>query len=89
MAPRSSSPLLSPAQVRRGSTSSSGKQISPSASSYRTVSPGLMTSPKLWQKRSISRLAEEFFWIGGSVVATPKWRLGQFGNSCHDDHECL
>nr|XP_057910740.1 1-phosphatidylinositol 4,5-bisphosphate phosphodiesterase eta-2 [Doryrhamphus excisus] len=37
----------------------------------------IMSSPKLWQKASISRLAEEFFWIGGSVVAQPKWRLGQ------------
>lgn len=39
----------------------------------------IMSSPKLWQKASISRLAEEFFWIGGSVVAQPKWRLGQIG----------
>lgn len=38
-----------------------------------------MSSPKLWHKASISRLAEEFFWIGGSVVAQPKWRLGQIG----------
>lgn len=41
--------------------------------------PSIMSSPKLWQKASISRLAEEFFWIGGSVVAHPKWRLGQIG----------
>uniref|UniRef100_W5KG91 Phosphoinositide phospholipase C n=1 Tax=Astyanax mexicanus TaxID=7994 RepID=W5KG91_ASTMX len=45
-------------------------------------SPALMTSPKLWQKASISRLAEEFFWIGGSIVATPKWRMGQFVERC-------
>lgn len=38
-----------------------------------------MSSPKLWHKASVSRLAEEFFWIGGSVVAQPKWRLGQMG----------
>lgn len=41
----------------------------------------IMSSPKLWQKASISRLAEEFFWIGGSVVAQPKWRLGQMGKT--------
>ncbi|XP_029947375.1 1-phosphatidylinositol 4,5-bisphosphate phosphodiesterase eta-2 [Salarias fasciatus] len=41
-----------------------------------------MTSPKLWQKASVSRLAEEFFWIGGSVVAQPKWRLGQIVERC-------
>uniref|UniRef100_A0A3Q3DNW1 Phosphoinositide phospholipase C n=1 Tax=Hippocampus comes TaxID=109280 RepID=A0A3Q3DNW1_HIPCM len=42
----------------------------------------IMSSPRLWQKASISRLAEEFFWIGGSVVAQPKWRLGQFVERC-------
>ncbi|XP_028301914.1 1-phosphatidylinositol 4,5-bisphosphate phosphodiesterase eta-2 [Gouania willdenowi] len=42
----------------------------------------IMTSPKLWQKASISRLAEEFFWIGGSVVAQPKWRMGQIVERC-------
>lgn len=42
-------------------------------------SPSIMSSPKLWHKASVSRLAEEFFWIGGSVVAQPKWRLGQMG----------
>ncbi|XP_041801425.1 1-phosphatidylinositol 4,5-bisphosphate phosphodiesterase eta-2 [Chelmon rostratus] len=45
-------------------------------------SPSIMSSPKLWQKASISRLAEEFFWIGGSVVAQPKWRLGQIVERC-------
>ncbi|XP_036416050.1 1-phosphatidylinositol 4,5-bisphosphate phosphodiesterase eta-2 [Colossoma macropomum] len=49
---------------------------------HRPPSPALMTSPKLWQKASISRLAEEFFWIGGSIVATPKWRIGQFVERC-------
>ncbi|XP_037346556.2 1-phosphatidylinositol 4,5-bisphosphate phosphodiesterase eta-2 [Pungitius pungitius] len=44
--------------------------------------PSIMSSPKLWQKASISRLAEEFFWIGGSVVAQPKWRLGQIVERC-------
>ncbi|XP_077386423.1 1-phosphatidylinositol 4,5-bisphosphate phosphodiesterase eta-2 [Festucalex cinctus] len=42
----------------------------------------IMSSPRLWHKASISRLAEEFFWIGGSVVAQPKWRLGQFVERC-------
>ncbi|KAJ4927295.1 hypothetical protein JOQ06_015029 [Pogonophryne albipinna] len=44
--------------------------------------PSIMTSSKLWQKASISRLAEEFFWIGGSVVAQPTWRLGQMVERC-------
>ncbi|XP_041946152.1 1-phosphatidylinositol 4,5-bisphosphate phosphodiesterase eta-2 [Alosa sapidissima] len=86
MAPRSSSPLLSPASARRGSNSSSGKRASPSASRspspYKEATPGLMTSPKLWQKVYVSRLAEEFFWIGGSIVATPKWKLGQIVERC-------
>ncbi|XP_061640028.1 1-phosphatidylinositol 4,5-bisphosphate phosphodiesterase eta-2 [Phyllopteryx taeniolatus] len=42
----------------------------------------IMSSPRLWKKASIARLAEEFFWIGGSVVAQPKWRLGQFVERC-------
>lgn len=57
----------------------------------------IMSSPKLWQKASISRLAEEFFWIGGSVVAQPKWRLGQMGKTLTSEihitffflHKCL
>ncbi|XP_031680708.1 1-phosphatidylinositol 4,5-bisphosphate phosphodiesterase eta-2 [Oncorhynchus kisutch] len=53
-----------------------------SRSSSRSPTPSIMTSPKLWQKTSISRLAEEFFWIGGSVVAQPKWRLGQYVERC-------
>lgn len=53
----------------------------PSGSSQlNSPTPSIMSSPKLWQKASVSRLAEEFFWIGGSVVAQPKWRLGQIGN---------
>ncbi|XP_078139568.1 1-phosphatidylinositol 4,5-bisphosphate phosphodiesterase eta-2 [Centroberyx gerrardi] len=60
-------------------SSSQGKQHS---SPLKSPSPSIMTSPKLWQKSSISRLAEEFFWIGGSVVAQPKWRLGQIVERC-------
>ncbi|XP_072522625.1 1-phosphatidylinositol 4,5-bisphosphate phosphodiesterase eta-2 [Salminus brasiliensis] len=59
--------------------------FSPSSQSWsphRSPTPAIMTSPKLWQKASISRLAEEFFWIGGSIVATPKWRMGQFVERC-------
>ncbi|XP_019910879.3 1-phosphatidylinositol 4,5-bisphosphate phosphodiesterase eta-2 [Esox lucius] len=48
----------------------------------RAPSPSLMTSPKMWQKTSISRLAEDFFWIGGSLVAQPKWRMGQYVERC-------
>ncbi|KAI3369966.1 hypothetical protein L3Q82_024771, partial [Scortum barcoo] len=50
--------------------------------SLNSPTPSIMSSPKLWQKASISRLAEEFFWIGGSVVAQPKWRLGQIVERC-------
>ncbi|XP_026162090.1 1-phosphatidylinositol 4,5-bisphosphate phosphodiesterase eta-2 [Mastacembelus armatus] len=59
--------------------SNQGKQAPSTLSS---PAPSIMSSPKLWQKASISRLAEEFFWIGGSVVAQPKWRLGQFVERC-------
>ncbi|XP_043531947.1 1-phosphatidylinositol 4,5-bisphosphate phosphodiesterase eta-2a isoform X2 [Chiloscyllium plagiosum] len=31
---------------------------------------------------SISRLAEDFFWIGGSIVTPATWRLGQFVERC-------
>ncbi|KAA8593328.1 hypothetical protein FQN60_009444 [Etheostoma spectabile] len=55
------------------------KQVS---SSFNSSTQSIMTSPKLWQKASISRLAEEFFWIGGSVVAQPIWRLGQIVERC-------
>lgn len=54
-------------------------QVRQSSSPLNCPSPSIMSSPKLWHKASISRLAEEFFWIGGSVVAQPKWRLGQIG----------
>ncbi|XP_008288306.1 1-phosphatidylinositol 4,5-bisphosphate phosphodiesterase eta-2 [Stegastes partitus] len=50
--------------------------------SFDSPTPSIMSSPKLWQKASVSRLAEEFFWIGGSVVAQPKWRLGQIVERC-------
>uniref|UniRef100_A0A3Q1DA38 Phosphoinositide phospholipase C n=1 Tax=Amphiprion ocellaris TaxID=80972 RepID=A0A3Q1DA38_AMPOC len=50
--------------------------------SFDSPIPSIMSSPKLWHKASISRLAEEFFWIGGSVVAQPKWRLGQIVERC-------
>lgn len=66
------SPLLT-----KGSTHQAKQASSPLNSS----NPSIMSSPKLWQKASISRLAEEFFWIGGSVVAQPKWRLGQIGET--------
>ncbi|XP_034543476.1 1-phosphatidylinositol 4,5-bisphosphate phosphodiesterase eta-2 [Notolabrus celidotus] len=69
--------MFSPSLAK--SSSSQGKQALTPA---RSPSPSIMTSPKLWQKASISRLAEEFFWIGGSVVAQPKWRLGQIVERC-------
>ncbi|XP_028260976.1 1-phosphatidylinositol 4,5-bisphosphate phosphodiesterase eta-2 [Parambassis ranga] len=52
------------------------------SSPLNSPSPSIMSSPKLWQKASVSRLAEEFFWIGGSVVAQPKWRMGQIVERC-------
>lgn len=54
-------------------------QVRQGSSPLNSPSPSIMSSPKLWHKASVSRLAEEFFWIGGSVVAQPKWRLGQMG----------
>uniref|UniRef100_A0A8C4GEV5 Phosphoinositide phospholipase C n=1 Tax=Dicentrarchus labrax TaxID=13489 RepID=A0A8C4GEV5_DICLA len=57
-------------------------QAKKASSPLNSPSPSIMSSPKLWQKASISRLAEEFFWIGGSVVAQPKWRLGQIVERC-------
>ncbi|CAL8338939.1 unnamed protein product [Lota lota] len=62
-------------------SSSQGKQA-PTSSPLSSPTRSIMTSPMLWQKASISRLAEEFFWIGGSVVAQPKWRLGQMVERC-------
>ncbi|CAB1314677.1 unnamed protein product [Coregonus sp. 'balchen'] len=70
------SPSLSSLSPERRASSPFGR------SSSRSPTPSIMTSPKLWQKTSISRLAEEFFWIGGSIVAQPKWRLGQYVERC-------
>lgn len=56
-------------------------QVRHSSSPLNSPCPSIMSSPKLWHKASVSRLAEEFFWIGGSVVAQPKWRLGQMGKT--------
>ncbi|XP_044301355.1 1-phosphatidylinositol 4,5-bisphosphate phosphodiesterase eta-2 [Varanus komodoensis] len=39
-------------------------------------------SPLLRNKFSVARLAEEFFWIGGSIAATPKWKMGQIVEKC-------
>ncbi|KAM3621797.1 uncharacterized protein V6R79_016126 [Siganus canaliculatus] len=57
-------------------------QAKQSTSPLNSPNPSIMSSPRLWQKASISRLAEEFFWIGGSIVAQPKWRLGQIVERC-------
>lgn len=69
-----SSGMFSPSLAKR-----SPHQAKMASSPLNSPTPSIMSSPKLWQKASISRLAEEFFWIGGSVVAQPKWRLGQIG----------
>lgn len=34
---------------------------------------------KEMEAASLSRVVEEFFWIGGSIVAFSKWRLGYMG----------
>lgn len=31
------------------------------------------------QQPSLSRVVEEFFWIGSSIIAFSKWRLGYMG----------
>ncbi|CAK6952578.1 -phosphatidylinositol 4%2C5-bisphosphate phosphodiesterase eta-2 [Scomber scombrus] len=72
-----SSGMFSPS-LARGSSCEAKHALNP----LNSPTPSIMSSPKLWQKASISRLAEEFFWIGGSVVAQPKWRLGQMVERC-------
>ncbi|XP_056292706.1 1-phosphatidylinositol 4,5-bisphosphate phosphodiesterase eta-2 isoform X3 [Pseudoliparis swirei] len=72
-----SSGMFSPS-LAKGSTHQAKQASSP----LNSPTPSIMSSPKLWQKASISRLAEEFFWIGGSVVAQPNWRLGQIVERC-------
>ncbi|KAJ3602508.1 hypothetical protein NHX12_030262 [Muraenolepis orangiensis] len=78
--PGSLSPIVSFTPLSK-KPSSQGKQA-PGSSPLTSPTRSIMTSPKLWQKASICRLAEEFFWIGGSVVAQPKWRLGQIVERC-------
>ncbi|KAK7915913.1 hypothetical protein WMY93_011674 [Mugilogobius chulae] len=68
--------MLSPAMGRANSNDEEKASIANSPTH------SIMSSPKLWHKTSICRLAEEFFWIGGSVVAQPKWRLGQIIERC-------
>ncbi|KFV79553.1 1-phosphatidylinositol 4,5-bisphosphate phosphodiesterase eta-2, partial [Struthio camelus australis] len=31
---------------------------------------------------SVARLAEEFFWVGGSIVASPRWKIGHVVERC-------
>ncbi|KFP38683.1 1-phosphatidylinositol 4,5-bisphosphate phosphodiesterase eta-2, partial [Chlamydotis macqueenii] len=31
---------------------------------------------------SVARLAEEFFWVGGSIVASPRWKIGHIVERC-------
>ncbi|XP_034388118.1 1-phosphatidylinositol 4,5-bisphosphate phosphodiesterase eta-2 [Cyclopterus lumpus] len=78
MAPLSPGLRMFSPSLAKGSTHQTKQASSPLNSS----NPSIMSSPKLWQKASISRLAEEFFWIGGSVVAQPRWRLGQIVERC-------
>lgn len=74
---------LSPGMFSPSLAKASTHQASaPGSSQLNSPTPSIMSSPKLWQKTSVSRLAEEFFWIGGSVVAQPKWRLGQIVERC-------
>ncbi|KAM6927390.1 LOW QUALITY PROTEIN: 1-phosphatidylinositol 4,5-bisphosphate phosphodiesterase eta-2 [Xenentodon cancila] len=69
--------MFSPSLAKR-----SPRRAKPASSPLNSPTPSIMSSPKLWQKASVSRLAEEFFWIGGSVVAQPKWRMGQIVERC-------
>ncbi|NWU61154.1 PLCH2 phosphodiesterase, partial [Pterocles burchelli] len=39
-------------------------------------------SPLLQNKFSVARLAEEFFWVGGSIVASPRWKIGRIVERC-------
>ncbi|NXK68854.1 PLCH2 phosphodiesterase, partial [Sylvietta virens] len=39
-------------------------------------------SPLLQNKFSVARLAEDFFWVGGSIVASPRWKVGHFVERC-------
>ncbi|NXU74250.1 PLCH2 phosphodiesterase, partial [Oreotrochilus melanogaster] len=39
-------------------------------------------SPLLQNKFSVARLAEEFFWVGGSIVAPPRWKIGRVVEKC-------
>ncbi|NXD94334.1 PLCH2 phosphodiesterase, partial [Chaetorhynchus papuensis] len=39
-------------------------------------------SPLLQNKFSVARLAEDFFWVGGSIVASPRWKMGHFVERC-------
>ncbi|NWU91318.1 PLCH2 phosphodiesterase, partial [Upupa epops] len=39
-------------------------------------------SPLLKNKFSVARLAEEFFWVGGSIVASPRWKIGHVVERC-------
>ncbi|AWP02628.1 putative 1-phosphatidylinositol 4-5-bisphosphate phosphodiesterase eta-2-like [Scophthalmus maximus] len=73
---------LSPGMFSPSLSKGSSHQVKQASSPVNSPNASIMSSPKLWQKASISRLAEEFFWIGGSVVAQPKWRLGQIVERC-------
>ncbi|NXW85623.1 PLCH2 phosphodiesterase, partial [Alopecoenas beccarii] len=39
-------------------------------------------TPLLQNKFSVARLAEEFFWVGGSIVASPRWKIGHVVERC-------
>ncbi|NXJ48679.1 PLCH2 phosphodiesterase, partial [Spizaetus tyrannus] len=39
-------------------------------------------TPLLQNKFSVARLAEEFFWVGGSIVASPRWKIGHIVERC-------
>ncbi|NWS37407.1 PLCH2 phosphodiesterase, partial [Probosciger aterrimus] len=39
-------------------------------------------TPLLQNKFSVARLAEEFFWVGGSIVASPRWKMGHIVERC-------
>ncbi|NXH73684.1 PLCH2 phosphodiesterase, partial [Hydrobates tethys] len=39
-------------------------------------------TPLLQNKFSVACLAEEFFWVGGSIIASPRWKIGLVVERC-------
>lgn len=66
----------------------------PSRQSERSVTPDRVPTPfrdqrssKTLHKLVLSRLVEEFLWVGGNIVSGSKWKLGLMGK--HRDEIAL